>query len=92
VAVTRALFELRLKKTVLVDTVAGSKASLKLIVTDGFLGTPVAPVGGLTATTVGGIVSGGSAVVNDDEKFVANALPAKSLTLGSVAPPSALTV
>lgn len=89
---TNALFEVRLNSIVLVEIVAGLMSSIKLIVTAGFLGTPVAPPVGLMETTVGDVVSAIELVVKDEVSVVSNALPAKSVTRGSVAPPNTLTV
>ena len=58
------------------------KGSLNVTLTGTFTATPVdAPVG-VTAITVGGVVSEDVAatVVNDEKMFVARALPARSCT------------
>jgi hypothetical protein len=77
---------------VLVEIVLGLMSSLKVTVTAVLIATPEAPLAGLTATTVGGVVSNAAAVVKDEVKVAARAFPAKSLTRGSTVPPSTLTV
>ena len=71
--------------------VAGSIASLNVAVTAVVVATPVAPLVGDTLVTVGGVVSG-VAVVKDQLKLLASALPAVSFTRGSVAPPFTVAV
>jgi hypothetical protein len=60
--------------------VSGFIGSLKLAVTNVLNATPVALLAGTTVLTVGRIVSGAAAVVNDHTKFVAIGLPATSVT------------
>jgi hypothetical protein len=72
--------------------VAASIASLKVTVTTLLAATPPAPLAGVNAVTAGGVVSGAAAVVNDTVLFAARALPAKSLTRGSVLPPRTVSV
>ena len=69
---------------------AGSIASLNVAVTPVAVLTLVAPPAGVTAVTVGGVVSG--TVVNDQTKLAASALPATSFARGSVAPPLTVAV
>ena len=75
---------------VLVEIVAGSIFSLKNANTRRLRGTPVAPLAGFTETTVGAVLS--VSVVNDELNVTAKAFPAKSFTLGSVAPPKTRAV
>ena len=67
---------------VLVETLDVAKASLNVTVTGVVTATPVEAPAGVTATTVGGVVSanGFASVVNDEKIFVASALPARSVT------------
>jgi hypothetical protein len=67
-------------------------ASLKVAVTFAVALTPVAPLAGEVAVTVGGVVSVDALVVNDHAKFAASALPARSFTRGSVDPPTTVAV
>src|SRR5689334_8531084 len=67
-------------------------ASLKVAVTVVVALMPVAPLAGEIAVTVGGVVSPGAAVVNDQETLAASAFPATSLARGSVAPPLTVAV
>ncbi len=60
--------------------VAGFMASLNVIETVPAVGTFAAPFAGLTAVTVGGVLSGAGDVVKDDVKLAAMALPATSIT------------
>jgi hypothetical protein len=78
--------------SVFVLIVVGSIFSLNVTLIVVFVATPVAPFAGLTALTPGAVVSDPELVLNDDENVVASALPAKSLTRGSMAPPSTLRV
>jgi hypothetical protein len=55
-------------------------ASLNVMETVAVVGTFAAPFAGLTALTVGGVVSGAGDVVKDDVKLAAMALPATSIT------------
>jgi hypothetical protein len=80
-----------LSSIVLVEIVDAVIASLKVTVTAVVAATPVAPLAGLTDATVGGVVSAAT-VVNVEVNVVARALPAASLTRGSVVPPRTLTV
>ena len=72
----------------LVLMVAGFVASLNTTLTEVVVATPVAPAAGMTDVTVGGVVS--TAVVNDQMKSEASALPLKSLT--PFAPPFTVAV
>jgi hypothetical protein len=90
VAATSALLGLRSSNDVLPIVVA-SIASLNTAVTAVVAATPVAPLVGVTLLTVGGVVSG-VVVVNDQVKLAASALPARSFTRGSVAPPLTVAV
>jgi hypothetical protein len=63
-------------------------ASLNVAVTVVAALTFVAPLAGVTAVTVGGVAS----TVNDHVRLAANALPARSFTRGSVAPPFTVAV
>src|SRR5437762_559695 len=83
------LEELR-SSNVLPLIVAGSIASLNVAVTTAARLTPVAPLPGDVAVTVGGVPS--APVVNDHEALAASALPATSLTRGSVPPPLTVAV
>ena len=60
----------------------GSIASENVAVGATEVATPVAPVAGVVAVTVGGVVSGGvpAAVVKVQVTFAASRLPATSLT------------
>jgi len=78
--------------TVALLTVVGSIISLNVTLTVVFTETPVALLAGVTPLTVGAVLSELVLVVNKAENVVASALPAKSLTRGSVAPPLTLTV
>jgi hypothetical protein len=62
---------------VMVDAVI---ASLNVAVMGAVRLTPVAPLAGTIAVTVGGVVSAAAAVVNDHDLAAAMALPAVSVT------------
>jgi len=55
-------------------------ASVNVTATVAVVGTFAAPFAGLTALTVGGVVSGADDVVKDDVKFADMTLPATSIT------------
>ena len=61
-------------------TVDASMGSLKVTITLAPVETPVTPLAGATDNTVGGVVSAPAAVVNDEKKLAAMALPAASST------------
>ena len=69
-------------------TVAGSTASLKVTVMLAVRETPVAPLAGEVDETVGAVVS----TEKLHTRSAAKALPARSFTRGSVAPPRTLAV
>jgi hypothetical protein len=73
-------------------TVVGSIISLNVTLTVVFTETPVALLAGVTPLTVGAVLSELVLVEKEAENVVTSALPAKSLTRGSLAPPSTLTV
>ena len=60
--------------------VVASSASLNVTTIAEFTETPVAPFAGDRETTVGAVVSGNGAVVNDDENAAVRELPATSFT------------
>jgi len=72
--------------------VVGSIISLNVTLTVVFTETPVALLAGVTPLTVGAVLSELVLVVKEAENVVTSALPAKSLTRGSLAPPSTLRV
>ncbi len=59
-------------------------ASENVADTEVFVATPVVPLAGEVADTVGGVVSGATAVVNCQVKSVPSALPAASVTLSAM--------
>src|SRR5437764_7016858 len=79
-----------LSTNVVAVIVAAFIASLKVAVTLVVPLTFVAPLAGDVAVTVGGVTS--LLVVNDHVELAASALPAKSFTRGSVAPPRTVAV
>src|SRR5438067_10579212 len=85
-----ALFDESLSTNVVALIVAAFIASLKVAVTFVVAVTPVAPAAGEVAVTVGGVTS--LLVVKDHVELAASALPAKSFTRGSVAPPRTVAV
>jgi hypothetical protein len=84
-------FTASLSSIVLVEIELGSIFSPKVTATVVLTATPEDPLPGVTATTVGGVVSG-TTVVKEAVKVLANAIPARFLTRGSVAPPNTRTV
>ena len=75
----------------LVEIVAAFIFSLNVTATVTLAAMPAAPFAGLTEVTVGLVVSDEVLVPNVEVNVVANALPAKSLTRGSVVPPRTLS-
>ena len=75
----------------LVEIVAAFMFSLNVTVTVTLAATLIAPFVGLTEVTVGLVVSDELLVLNVDVNVVASALPATSLTRGSVVPPKTLS-